>query len=245
MPRGNSGDIDFDRLSDYLKALANPNRLELLHQLRFPRTASEIYLRPKRTESGSTNPDRFISRQAVERHLGILEGIQVIKRQPSTREGRPVEEYVLNHPKVFAIVEEMRKISHIKAHAPIDPMATSPDLEVPAGKAPARKADAPKGPHVLLVAGVFEGRRYALNGDGPWEIGRSADIAVPLDYDPFVSTRNSVLTVRDGRYVVQDVETNRNGTSVNYEPLPKGGECALENGDLVGVGRSLLLFRSA
>lgn len=236
-------EVEFDQLSEYLKALANPNRLELLWQLRFPRTVSEISLTPKRAETGG-NPDRLISRQAVERHLQVLESIAVVRTLPATREGRPVDEYVVNHANVFAIIEELRKLTLIKPHAPMDPLATvNAENRIAAGPAQA------KGPRLILVGGVYEGKTFPLT-PGPahevgWVIGRREDCDVRLDYDPFVSHENTRIVHHAGRYFVEDNVQSRNGTLLNYEPMPRGGRLPLETGDLVGVGRSLLLFRGA
>lgn len=236
-------EFDYDKLSEYLKALSNPNRLELLYQLRFPRTASEISLTPKRNESEG-NPDRLISRQAVERHLGVLEDIGAVVVQRGNREGRPVDEYVVNHQSLFAIVKELEKLATIKAHATIDPQATQ-GANAPA---PETSVAGAKGPRLILVAGVYEGRAFPLPGagrDAAWIIGRRDGAEVRLDYDPFVSSENTRIAFTGGRYFVEDIPTARNGTLLNYEPVPRGSRVALQNGDLVGVGRSLLLFRDA
>ncbi len=237
-------DFDYDRLSEYLKALSNPNRLELLYQLRFPRTASEVTLTPKRNESEG-NPDRLISRQAVERHLSVLEEIGVVRAQRAARDGRPVDEFVVNHASLFAIVEELKKLATIKAQSPIDPLATS---GVEAIHLPPPPAAERKGPVLVLVAGVYEGRTYSLASEGgrdaAWLIGRRDGADVRLDYDPFVSSENTRVVLADGRFLLEDVATSRNGTQLNYAPVERGARALLETGDLIGVGRSLLLFRS-
>lgn len=235
-----SPEIDFDRLSHFLKALANPNRLELLYQLRFPHTAGEIALTPKRSEAEG-NPDRLISRQAVERHIALLETIGVVRSQKSTRDGRPVDEYVVNHLNLFAIVEEMRKLTLIKAHTPVDALATT------AGQPVAHAGAVERGPRLILVSGVWEGRAYPMKPDaagaGKWRVGRKEGLEVRLDYDPFISNENSEVVFEGGKYWLHDVPGSRNGTALNYDPLPKGGKAQLEAGDIIGVGRSLLVFK--
>jgi predicted component of type VI protein secretion system len=92
---------------------------------------------------------------------------------------------------------------------------------------------------------VEEGRFFALEPrpGRAWRIGRRAGSEVCLDYDGYLSQLNSRIRFAAGRFVVEDVAGNRNGTRVNWAPLPPGGERTLSAGDLVGVGRSLLLFR--
>ena len=93
--------------------------------------------------------------------------------------------------------------------------------------------------------GVYEGKAFALDRasaqDGRWVIGRKRGLAVALDYDPFVSTENAATTHQGGRYAVTDLGS-KNGTSVNWTPLPSGGSRVLKPGEVIGVGRSLLSF---
>jgi pSer/pThr/pTyr-binding forkhead associated (FHA) protein len=76
-----------------------------------------------------------------------------------------------------------------------------------------------------------------------WVIGRRRSLAVGLDYDPFVSQEHAEVLPVQGGFEVRDLETNKNGTSLNWEPLARGGSRLLEQGDVIGVGRTLLLFR--
>jgi hypothetical protein len=36
---------------------------------------------------------------------------------------------------------------------------------------------------------------------------------------------------------------SKNGTMLDFQPLPRGGSAPLTNGDVVGVGRTNLVFR--
>lgn len=51
------------------------------------------------------------------------------------------------------------------------------------------------------------------------------------------------MVARDGRSLLLDLPGNRNGTLLNWKPLARGGVAELKAGDVVGVGRSLLVFR--
>lgn len=232
---------DVVRLAEYLKALGNPNRLELLHALRSPRSVREIELRPETVKEGE-NPDRAISHQAVRDHLARLRAIGVLVVERVEREGNIVDEYVLNHPKLFAIVEELRLLGELRA-AKVE----SPE-EKTLGASRASVHSDERGPHFLLVRGQGEGRVFALkkenlSADRGWIVGRKQGLAVALDYDPFVSSENAEV-LRDGAsFVIRDLPASRNGTIVNFEPLARGTTTPLRHGDVVSVGRTHLVFR--
>lgn len=231
---------DVARLAEYLRVLGNPNRLEMLHALRSPRSVRDIELRPESVRDGE-NPERAISHQAVRDHLARLRAIGVLVVERVERDGGVVDEYVLNHPKLFAIVEELRALGELRSAVKAEPEAT-----LGAG-APARRVEAP-GPHFVLVRGQGEGRVFPLRrenlaADRGWVVGRKPGLAVSLDYDPFVSSENAEV-LHDGRgFVLRDIPASRNGTRVNFETLARGGTALLRHGDVVGVGRTHLVFR--
>lgn len=103
----------------------------------------------------------------------------------------------------------------------------------------------PTGPRLVLVHGVYEGRAYPLTGQtadgGGWLLGRAKDVAVSLDYDPFVSHETARVTREGDRFEITDLGS-KNGTWVNWRSLEEGESAERECGDVVGVGRSLLAF---
>lgn len=231
---------EFARLADYLKALGNPNRLELLHALRAPRSVREIELRPESVRQGE-NPERAISHQAVRDHLAKLRAIGVLRVDRVEREGGIVDEYVLDHQKLFAIVEELRMLGELRAEQ--EPLA-QPTI----GASPAAAVVPEKGPRFVLVRGQGEGRVYALRKENltagrGWLIGRKLGLAVSLDYDPFCSGENAEVMLSGAGFRIHDIRSSRNGTLVNFEPVPAGGSAALQNGDVVSIGRTHLVFR--
>lgn len=238
MPMSETPDVV--RLAEYLKALGNPNRLEMLHALREPRSVREIELRPEAVREGE-NPDRAISHQAVRDHLARLRAIGVLLVERVEREGGIVDEYVLNHQKLFAIVEELRLLGELRARVP-------PKGERTLGAQPGPQHAEERGPHFLLVRGQGEGRVFPLrkenlSADRGWLVGRKPGLAIALDYDPFVSAENAEV-LQDGRgFVLHDLPQSRNGTMVNFEPLPRGATARLRHGDIVSVGRTHLAFR--
>ena len=67
-------------------------------------------------------------------------------------------------------------------------------------------------------------------------IGRNPSCQIRFDF-PEVSERHAILTVRDGRAVVEDLHS-ANGTYVNGEPID--GPVVLDGGMVVQVGESML-----
>lgn len=227
-----------------LEALANENRLDLLEQLRTPRTVSEIELSPGQTREGE-NPDRPMSRQGVRVHLQRLNDIGVVYARKARRGTVVVDEYAVNQPRIFALLEDLRSLGALQSAGAELPGA-EPTLE---GKIPSPGTRTAQ-PRLTLVKGLHEGRSFPLTGqtrDGPdrgWVIGRRNGLAVSLDYDLFVSQQNSEITLDGDAYRLVDIRSNRNGTYLNWQRLPKGGAAPLAQGDVIGVGRSLLVFRA-
>lgn len=241
--RGGAAAIDYERLGVYLRALGVPTRLQLLHKLQLPHAVTDIELPPYRKDKGQ-RADRAISRQAVENHLRKLEALKLVRSRIGRRDGREVAEYVVDHGRLFALVEEVRRLSLIRA-APgmfgdetrvAETSSTSPRVSEP--------IRLPEGPGLVLVGGPMEGAAFPLTGDGPWTIGRGAGAEVRLAYDPYVSGQNGLVSRTDDGFLLEDLGTARNGTRLNWMPLGSGTAAAVRAGDLIGVGRSLLVFRS-
>lgn len=231
---------EFQRLADHLRVLANPNRLELLYELRSPKSVDELELTPEQVQAGE-NPERPISHQAVRKHLSKLTSIDVVATEAKNREGRLVDEYVLNHQRLFAIVEEFRSLGELEPEQPVAEEET-----IPADRREAEGDD--EGPRLVIVRGQREGRAFPLReadrvGDRGWIIGRNQGLPITLGYDPFVSAENTVIEPTSSGLAVRDLPDSRNGTFLNFERLPAGGSAELSVGDVIGVGRTNLVFR--
>ncbi len=238
VPAKSQAEFDFPKLADFLEALANPGRLELLHILREPRAVSDIELAPSTTDAAS--PDRNITRQAVRKQLARLEEAGLVSRLRG--EQGAVDEHVVNHQMLFALMEELRRVTRLTPTVGPPPSST-----MTAGRAdPTRPST---GARVVIVHGAHEGRAFPLRpsaaaeGRG-WVIGRRARLAVTLDYDPFLSQEHAEIRARGAGFEVIDLPSNKNGTEINWEPVPRGGAAPLRHGDVIGVGRTLLLFRT-
>jgi len=234
---------EFDRLAGTLGALAYGARLELLHLLRFPRLRNEIRLTP-RQGPGNAAAASVMSRQAVAEHLEKLVEIGVVTESAQV-DARGSREYTLNTQGLYRVMEEFRQIGTVVCAgsaagsgvtADLAPLATMPP---PGGLS---------GPRLVLVHGLLEGKVFPLHpedcapGSG-WILGRKSGLPVALDYDPYASLENSEIVAEEGRYHLRDLPGSRNGTRLNWARLGKGEQVPLTSGDVVGVGRSLLVFR--
>ncbi len=239
MQRQGAPDVDYASLADFLSALAYPTRLELLRVLRFPHIASEIRIAPLRVERGE-NPRRTASKQTIQAHLDKLVDAGLVRVESSGEEGRKRRVYSVNSQKVYAVTEDLRKVSTIYAGRGAVGEATGTLVQSPPTNDPL------PGPRLVLVHGLYEGKSFPLDEriapDGAWVIGRRRGLAISLDYDPYVSLENSVVRRQGNQLTVEDLPESKNGVTVNWEPVAKGARRVLKSADVVGVGRSLLVF---
>jgi DNA-binding transcriptional ArsR family regulator len=229
--------LDFEGIATSMAALANPNRLRVLRQLLVPRTVGEVTLPPLRAGAGE---ERAISREGVRQHLDKLEELGLVLTRPGRRDSGPVVEYLVNHASLFAFAEEVRKLAQLR---PEERWGFATQL---GGARPQRLG--PPGAKLVLVHGLAEGTAWPLVASGArpaaWRLGRDPGCEVPLDFDPYVSREHALVEASGAGFQVRDLPASRNGTSLNWAPLPRGGSHALEAGDVIGVGRTLLLFRT-
>ncbi len=237
----NAAKVDSVRLEASLKVLAYANRLDLLAMLREPHTLEEIRLEPGPAKAGE-RPERPISRQAVAYHLQQLVEAGLIRSAPTQREGKKtLNEFSVEQANLYALVEDFRRLSTLGA------TKKQPLTETVGMEANALEPWNP-GAKIVLVHGVYEGKAYPLNqatAKPPrgWVIGRRASSHVCLSYDPYVSNENAeVLQRRDGMHLL-DLRSSRNGTFLNWERIKPGEEVPLAAGDIIGVGRSLLVYK--
>lgn len=230
--------LDYDRLEEYLSALAYGSRLELLSMLRSPRAIQDIRLTPRQVRPGE-NPDRPVARQTIQAHLDKLMDVGVVLcRESPEKRGK---EYLVNPQRLYQILEELRKVGTATADAPMPDDGTV-DLGA------IRRAATDGGPRLLLVHGLHEGKAFPLRRDDlrdgrGWVIGRREGLHVSLDYDPYVSSENAEVMQEGPDFRLLDLRSSKNGTHLNWRRLETDERPALAPGDVVGVGRSLLVFR--
>ncbi len=221
---------DFDGLAGFLSTLGNSSRLRVLYQLRRPKIVADMRLSPAR---GRT--ERPVSRQAVRHHLDKLVEIEAIhrKKKGAAFEG---DEYLVNHRQLFLIAEAVRDLARLKpTEVPVQ-TETKPVVALARPPLAGRQG-------LVLVHGVEEGRSWPLETGRALVIGRGGDAQVQLDYDPFVSTKHAEVAAQTDRVTLTDLGS-RNGTNWNWMPLKPGQQARLAPGDVIGIGKSSLVYRA-
>lgn len=224
-----------ERLAEGLAALGNPVRLAILRELREPKILKEIEVAPHRDDAG--DPQRPVTRQTVRTHLDRLADLGVVVAEEVERSFGTTVEYSLNHQALYSLGERFKRLARLRPQR---------EPDVPTWEQDPREGYELETPCLALVKGLDEGRVFPLDPAGPgqrWVLGRRRGAEVVLDYDPFVSSENAVVRRRDGGFWIEDLPDSRNGTRLNFRPLPEGEPRPLSDGDAIGVGKSVLLFR--
>lgn len=222
------------RVAEALGALSSSTRLALLRELRTPKTLSEIELIPH-SGPGAGRP---LARQTVARLLESLAEAGLVEARATTRVHGPTTEYVVNHQQIFALGEELRMLARLRPS--VEPGGFTAHADRP-GPLPER------GPLLVLVHGLDEGTAFPLVAPmgaraASWTIGRRRGVDIVLDFDPSVSSENSIVDLADGEHWIRDVEGSRNGTTLNLRRLRPQERCPLKHGDILGVGRTFLVY---
>ncbi len=222
-------DVDFDVLADHLKPLGNATRLRLLHMLTRP-----LYLEEIASKLG-------MSRQGARKHLDDLVDLGVLRKQFGRRDFGPVTEYVTNAQKIFLLQVEFEKLGGLKPPAEAEPR---PTLDRSASATGARRSPPRPAPRLAIVRGPSEGCAFELADQAArvWRIGRDKAAEIRLDHDPFLSNRHAEVR-RDARGFVLADAFSRNGTTLNWRRLDRGATVALKPGDVIGVGKTSLVFQ--
>lgn len=228
--------IDFDRIADRLKPLGNATRLRLLRFLTQPHYLEEIASHLK------------MNRTAAKKHVDELLAIGLLRTLPGRRESGPVRDYLVAPEAFFELYDAVRALGEIRP-APETYAQTLPGLlskTRPTAAARNSSRAASPFPYLVVVYGTEIGHAFGLvprrDGDAPWVIGRDAQADIVVETDPFVSNRHGRIVRQGPDYVLTDAFST-NGTWVNWQRLPAGGSVPLQRGDIVGVGKTLLVFR--
>jgi hypothetical protein len=211
-----------ETLAVTFEALANPLRLSLLRRLARPAFMVDV------------TKDLDLTRQALKRHLEVLESAGLVEARPTRRGALPATAYVASPTGLFAFKETVAGLA-----LPVDPalLGAFPTRDTPgAARPPART-----GPGLLLVHGDVPGRWFPLDG-GSHIVGRDPRGGIGLPYDPFASTRHAHVLREGAAWRVTDLHS-RNGTLLNFERLAPGETRDLRTGDVLTIGRSRLVFR--
>src|SRR5947209_9200209 len=93
-------------------------------------------------------------------------------------------------------------------------------------------------PELIVVNGPQAGTRFALDKDN-FFIGRATNSAIVLP-EPEIAWRHCQIRLQAGRFLVSDLRTS-SGTYVNGM---RSAERWLEDRDQIGIGKTILMFRS-
>lgn len=227
---GREAGDDLDALANGLKALANAKRLHLLRFLARPHYLEEIA-----SELG-------VARQTAQEHVQQLVELGLLQSVRGRGDHGPVNDYVVVPQRMFALLERLERVAGVTLDLDEE---EGVDFRMPTAMA-ATAPETPKEhdlPRLVLVRGMRLGQTTPLTGNGPWLLGRDPHAAVGLDYDPYVSTRHAeVRRTPGGGWEVVDLYSS-NGTFVDWKQVPRGTTAKLENGAVLRVGKSLLVFR--
>jgi biotin operon repressor len=222
-----------ETLAEDLDALANIQRLRLLHLLTRPRYAEEI-------------ADALgMSRQSALKHIEKLQERGFVRSVNGRRLTGPVIEFLVVPQRLFAAGVSIGNLGNLEPEGGpsvrVEEQTVVLDAQGSPEKAPQQAARSAH--HVLLVNGPGAGTRFNLNGEqSRWTLGRDDDRHLRLAHDPFVSGRHAELQLDNGQHVLVDV-FSANGTFLNFARIPRGGRVPLRTGDVIGLGHTFLVFQ--
>lgn len=217
-----------EELAAVFAALSSPTRIALLRSLQRPQNLAAIEVK---AEGAGDGPN--VSRQTVRKHLDVLIASGLVSERETGARGR---EFVVRHQSVFALAEQARGLARLRPAV---------ETEAPTATASGAMRSQPRAPCLVVVKGLDEGDWFSLRPQGGvtrWTLGRRRESDVALDFDPYVSSANASITWDGRAHVVEDLAGSRNGTSVNFSRLATGERRALKQGDVIGVGRTLLVY---
>ncbi len=166
---------------------------------------------------------------------------------------------------VVVVLDPKREFAHVKplglempraepmgaSNAPRPDRALVPEPAAPApaygGAAPAYGGGGHAGAHAggaVLEVVSSETLREAVRIEGEVTLGRKPEPGVQATGDRYMSGRHARFNARGGRVTVTDLDS-KNRTFVNEQPLPPHQERALNVGDTVRMGNTVLRLTHA
>lgn len=236
-PEREASGLDLERVARRLKPLGSPVRLRLLRFLTRPHYLEEVASFLK------------MSRFAAKRHIDELSANGLLRAVPGRRDSGPVRDYIVAPDAFFELYDAVRSVGELRP-APEAFAESLPGFLTRTRTASAPRAHAHAGPvhpYLVSVYGPEIGRAYPLaakrSGTAHWTVGRDAACEVALDLDPFTSNRHARIALAGAGFSLTDAYST-NGTWRNWERLPEGETAALRHGDILGIGRTLLVFHT-
>lgn len=227
-PSMSNAEGEGDRLLGALRALASPVRMQILRALVVPMRAADIRVRAAGDRAG-LGADRTVGRTTVIEHLDVLVSAGLVRRVGDV--------YAVDQQGVVAVLQEIGELARLRALVEIDVEATR------ASPSPATQP-LPIWPRVLVVNGPEAGRAVALQGAGPWRVGRGSECEVALTHDPHVSRVHAELQSASGRFSLRVNETSKNPVFTDFALVAPGRSAELRAGSTLLVGATILVLQT-
>jgi hypothetical protein len=172
-------------------------------------------------------------------------GFEEVSEESSVPDDRPAR--IEREPPPDPIPEAGRPLDQatVVEGPPPDAELHGGEADLEAGSDVTRFIGPPVDPRVTTVAwlvavtGAARGRDYRLP-DGVTRVGTAAECHIRLPREQYVSTSHAELRVREGEYVLRDLNST-NGTFRNEERIT---EVVLRDDDRVRFGLSTFVFKS-
>jgi len=211
-----------DDLAASFFALSNDRRLCILHLVDEPHTRSEL------------TDELDISRQAVTKHVDTLLEHGFVREVPSWTDAGPVDRFQVDPKHPYALGKTLVDLGKLEPEeSPLGATEGTPDAKAPSD---------PKA-HLLILDGPDAGERFDLDEGDTWTIGRGDDRDLQLDHDPYIFNHQREIQTTPNGHAVVDVYSS-SGTVDNFAQLPEGGRSELGPGDVIGIGRTSLVYQS-
>lgn len=211
-----------------LRALASPVRVQILRALVSPSRAADLRIRAAGERAGLL-AERFLGRTTIIEHLDVLEAAGLVRRVGDL--------YVVDQQAMVALLQDLGDLARLRALVEVDVEVTR--------AAPAPLAQPlPRLPRVLVANGPMAGRGFALEGAGPWRMGRGAECEVALAHDPHVSRVHATLERSPSGHVVRVASAAKNPVFVDFAQVAPGEVADVRAGALLWVGATLLVLQA-
>jgi len=208
------------RLPQTFQALANPIRVQMLERLRTPCTSGAL-------------ADAFgVSRQAIIKHLEVLQSEGFVHALGGASVLRPAKRFVANPMVLHAFKETVWALGGFSPALKLPPIPTVRTSTALTGPGPE--------PGLLVVHGDAPGRWYPLDEDTT--VGRDEACGVVVPNDVFASGAHARVEAKGQNWFVRDLDST-NGTFLDFLRLLPGKSMALRPGQVVTVGRTHFVFR--
>lgn len=217
-----------ERLLLRLRALASPVRLQILRALVVPARAPDIRVHATGERAG-LGAERFLGRSTVIEHLDILEEAGLVRRVGDV--------FAADQQGMVAFLQDIGSLARLRALVEVDVEATRSSPQ------PTTQPVAPL-PRLLVASGPAAGRAFALDGPGPWAIGRGHANEIALAHDPHVS-RTHVIVTRDATgFHAKVANAAKNPAFVDFVPLDASRIALLRPGSVLTIGVTPLVLQA-